>query len=682
MVVPENSLAVTAFRKLYNWLRNSHAMNVLMICDKDKKYPKCCHCTGWDWSCFENVMESCRRRSVVDVYDVGILLYDICVVDVDDKKKALELEARFPVLCNVPCEKTSKGFHYFFLRSELANIDGHYDGAKQVMPGVDFKTTCQTGSCGFVVVTPSANKSWIREPWTLELIPIPDNLLKAISVARHPRIHQALHFVDTDEGMLVQDSSIVSQMDYFKAFIQSSEEEVGDEDERDIIPVDKIPVPNCNKDTFEHLLFVCKYRVTLHYPTDQYISRLLTLADFLGVPLRYMQAFRPGGYLAYIKDVEKSCELMAQWMHYEDVMHILGKDDDANLVIVPVFSEEYDDVSVNRHRRGKYLFPHAELAGFTKRDELSIPHFAQDWLDRFPNSLILAGGAALSAVIDVDANDFDFFVVNTQAVDATDIVRTIAQLPNVRVLSKTSNAVTYHVCDGQDEYVAQIILRLYPSPWHVVCAFDFQPCKIYVKCTGPQQFAAFATHSWHISIATCTFTVDIRKWGAASFQRVLKYAHKGFDVMVPCIEDAALRSHTFIMREGSKGVGQLLAFLYRRRSHRDCLPSLSEVQRARSRRFAVGSDYDTFASVVGPTFRWMKWMMRKWFGYGKPKSATLIDLDAALIHWRVISATDGNFQPQNPSWMNFHIPDRWAFLQLRRVTRDRRMHDYLSLALH
>lgn len=681
MAPPNNSTAVAAFQKLYCWLRNNHPMNVLMICEKDKKHPVHCHCTGWDWSCFENVMESCgKRRSVVDVYDIGILLYDMCVVDVDDEKKASELEARFPVLRSVPCEKTKKGFHYFFLRSDLANVDGHYDGARQIMPGVDFKTSCHTGSCGFVVVTPSSNKTWVREPWTLELVPIPDDLLKAVSIAKHPRINQALYFVDTSEHMLVRDSSIVSQMDYFKAFIQSSAEE-NEADEEETISTANIPVPNCSKETFEHLLFVCRYRVTLHYPTDQYIQRLLTLADFLGVHLRYMHAFRPGGYIAYVKDVERSCQLLSQWMHYEDVIYILGGRSDN--VIIPVFSEEYDDVVVNRHRRGKWLFPHAALPGFTRKQELDLPEFAEDWLDRFPGSLILAGGGALSAVVaDIVASDYDFFVVNTQAADATEIVRTIAQLPNVRVLAKTNNAVTYHVCDGEEEYVAQIILRLYSSPAQVVCAFDFQPCKIYIQCTGPRQYEAFATRSWHISMATCTFVVDIRKWGAASFQRVLKYAYKGFDVMIPCVEDSVLRSHTFIMRDGNRGLGQLLAFLYRRKSHRDCLPSLSEVQRARSRRYAVGSDYDAFGSVVGPAFNWMKWMMRKWFGYGKPKEATMIDLEAALIRWRVINATDGNFQPQSPAWTNFHHPERWAFLQLRRVTRDRRMHDYLSLAMH
>ena len=52
--------------------------------------------------------------------DLGLLLYDMCVVDVDTKEKAAELEQRFPELRKAPAVSTARGMHYYFARSPLA----------------------------------------------------------------------------------------------------------------------------------------------------------------------------------------------------------------------------------------------------------------------------------------------------------------------------------------------------------------------------------------------------------------------------------------------------------------------------------------------------------------------------------------------------------------------------------
>lgn len=100
----------------------------------------------------------CRKRKTLDEKDVGLLLRDLCVVDVDTFADADALEARFPELRAAPAEATARGRHYFFTRSPLADEHGYYDGAAQRTPTVDFKTRAWGGGSGFVVVAPSQDK--------------------------------------------------------------------------------------------------------------------------------------------------------------------------------------------------------------------------------------------------------------------------------------------------------------------------------------------------------------------------------------------------------------------------------------------------------------------------------------------------------------------------------------------
>jgi hypothetical protein len=88
-----------------------------------------------------------------------LLLYDLCVIDVDTQADADALEARFPELAAAPMATTSRGRHYYFSRSPLADAHGYYDGAAQRTPNVDFKTRAGGGGSGFVVMAPSVNKA-------------------------------------------------------------------------------------------------------------------------------------------------------------------------------------------------------------------------------------------------------------------------------------------------------------------------------------------------------------------------------------------------------------------------------------------------------------------------------------------------------------------------------------------
>ena len=90
--------------------------------------------------------------------DVGILLYDLCVIDVDTVHAADALEAAFPELAHVPMEVTARGRHYLFARSPLADAHGYFAGAAQRTPSIDFKSRAWGGGSGFLVVAPSAHK--------------------------------------------------------------------------------------------------------------------------------------------------------------------------------------------------------------------------------------------------------------------------------------------------------------------------------------------------------------------------------------------------------------------------------------------------------------------------------------------------------------------------------------------
>jgi hypothetical protein len=95
--------------------------------------------------------------------DFALLLQTLCVVDVDSHALANVLEQTFPILLNVARERTSKGVHYFFSRSPLADNDGYYDARSPVLNGVDFKSRTATGTGGVIVTAPTKTRGPFAE---------------------------------------------------------------------------------------------------------------------------------------------------------------------------------------------------------------------------------------------------------------------------------------------------------------------------------------------------------------------------------------------------------------------------------------------------------------------------------------------------------------------------------------
>eukprot|EP00798_Chlamydomonas_sp_ICE-L_P011815 gene11815-13_t len=109
---------------------------------------------SWSWNRYKSFKNDNRSHT-----DIGVLLKTLCVVDVDSEKMAIELEQTFPYLRYVPMERTAAGRHYWFMRSEMADRCGYYDGPCQTMTVIDFKSVTFRGTSGFIVIARSKNKS-------------------------------------------------------------------------------------------------------------------------------------------------------------------------------------------------------------------------------------------------------------------------------------------------------------------------------------------------------------------------------------------------------------------------------------------------------------------------------------------------------------------------------------------
>jgi hypothetical protein len=183
------------WQPLLDWLATNFPNDVPMPSEAGTKRPMFPHSScSWGWDDLEAFLRQMPpQRSV----DIGILLKDMCVVDVDSKEQCADFEQRFPILTTVPCEDTAKGRHYFLRRSALANRLGFFDGRAQREQGIDFKSICRSGSSGFIVVAPSKDKTWVREPWTCCCPPeIPDALLAAVAVPVFFPVNAILNFPD------------------------------------------------------------------------------------------------------------------------------------------------------------------------------------------------------------------------------------------------------------------------------------------------------------------------------------------------------------------------------------------------------------------------------------------------------------------------------------------------------
>lgn len=181
----------------------------------------------------------------------GVLLLlrdDIIVIDIDDQKYVDWFEEKFPSFKSTAVQKTKKGKHYFFKRTQKCDDMSLFDGARQfeyngdVFP-IDIKTKCSTGTGGCIAVYPSQNKTWINPlyDFTRDSLPdIPDTILdffesiKKKSTNSHKYIYKRTGFVsdyntpvkNNENGLYVMNEPIKPSLyssELFKTYIDIGE---------------------------------------------------------------------------------------------------------------------------------------------------------------------------------------------------------------------------------------------------------------------------------------------------------------------------------------------------------------------------------------------------------------------------------------------------------------------------
>ncbi|KAG2486239.1 hypothetical protein HYH03_015064 [Edaphochlamys debaryana] len=601
--------------------------DVLMPCVRGAKAPAFPHAgePRWDWVDFDSVFDGYEREAkFLSKYDVGILLQDLVVVDIDSPVIVAEMEERFPALKLAPSEVTRKGVHYYFCRTPLCDAHGFYDGAAQVVQGVDFKTVTAKGSSGLILVAPSTDKRWVRPLWTgpadhmqSAVQPIPDDLLLAVAVPQHPPAKLLADFGDDGCLDLAPHTRYTRHMTLLAPFYEDVDHDTNEPTMGTTVPLGG---SGFSRDLFEHLLHLLSAGVTRDFPTPELIQDLSRLADYLGVPKHLVRSLQPHtGTLWHMLDAEHVVPGMGRGM-FASALPCGADIREAGVAVeVPPVIEP-----INIPRTEDWLFPAAkDTPPFERRAQLEVPPCVRDVLLDHPGRLILAGSAALAALVHgVKCNDYDLFMVADSVEDANAVAASLCARPGWRLAHQSGVALSFVVQDsrardregegegGGEEYAVQLITRLYNKPDHVVRKFDVQAAMAYLEADPdtPGALRARALPCCLTALATRTIVLDIGAWGRASVVRWLKYASHGFHIYVPCIRRSTLNPGA-LLRAKPSSVGALynIARLMRRRSND--LPSARQV-RVHTMGL-VASDYSGLMKAASKLKYWLKWLVKR-----------------------------------------------------------------------
>ena len=243
--------------------------DILMPVDRGTKRPKFCHKNN-RWTS-KDLDDFCAKNDpTMSLYDYSLILNDLCVVDIDSDELVGEMERSFPELKRAPRVRTPRGMHYYFTRSNEAYEHGYYDGAGQRRQGIDFKSVCQSGTGGIVVVPPSGGRKWLTDPMET-ITEISLSLLDAIAIPRHKALDATLCF-QCGNTMYIKSCSWLHGMTYFEPFWGS-----------DSFDTNNIPVP-CDREIFQEILFILEHNsLRSKTPSRQMLAKLSEVAEMLGM---------------------------------------------------------------------------------------------------------------------------------------------------------------------------------------------------------------------------------------------------------------------------------------------------------------------------------------------------------------------------------------------------------------
>ena len=603
-------------RSLLSFLEKRFDEDVLIPVPRGEKRPLHPH-KDRAWGAAESLAWLAEPQTISGVrdgaIDVGLLLKELCVVDVDSREAAERLELEYPVLHDAPCQRTRKGFHYFFLRSALADAEGFFDARSPRIPGVDFKTVTRTGTRGLLMVAPSLGKEWVRPPWDVDVKAIPDALLRAVAAPCHRRASAVFVFVNAGGAELaVEDSRWPAHMSYVEPLLDTGGEVLlGDSAST---AAARVPMPVGSPELLADLLAVCDGRAGLRCLASG--PELLQLADFLGLPQRFVAALVPPfGALHVLHDLASVDDAWGEAALLEmrerngvEPVQLVRLDAEAALAHRSAEGAGWSDCPCGDSR---FLFPECfyrdrtqlrfwppaarsqpailrrvisryqqscgsvetrsseqetdrAMDGCSGRDSffcrprlsddpesaawVNLPESITNILLSHPGRVVLAGGAALQAVVSGirpdDAMDYDFFVLAESAEQGDETLASVLRTAGITTLAAavTGCAVTF-LLDG---YTVQVVLRLHASLADVLGAFDLPVCKVLVVAArdGDAALEVYCGRMFLPCVARGAFWVDVsdpRFWTRASAYRIVKYVAKGFRAFVPCCQRQAMR---------------------------------------------------------------------------------------------------------------------------------------------
>lgn len=558
-------------KNLSTWLRRYFPRDILMPLKPGTKSPLFAHRDGrWSWYSY---LTNQRGR------DVGILLVDLCVIDIDCQSVAAILESKFAILANVPCEDTEKGCHYFFARSSKADVDGYYDGWRQRNPKIDLKTICSNGTSGLLSVTPSRGKKWRegRAPWQCcpdgQLAYIPDELLLQVGRAQHEPISCHFKFLMDGTTRTIDNCNFLSGSAYLDIFLRdplsTTNESNEAMDETNIC----VPFPSPYRaEVFDDLYNVCATGSMRLKQTDiermspqEFRARteaVCNLADFMALPMRYDRIFRPpyGNLWSSVRLHEISKTLCASALIEKDWKYHLGtqtpQDDEWQKYVVEVTSElaaktRYQSIQIGQC----CLFPERPLMSsvFVEGDmticvdNMKLPSIVETILCKARGHILLAGGSVLGklAIDCLMGADYDFFLYNIDEQDAMSILNNVTALPDVVETFRSKHAISFRT----DKIIFQIITKLFNNPAEILLGFDIPACKVGIYRDTENLQHVLATPSWVECMRHRAISIDETQWSRSSAVRYCKYYCKGFDVFLPGLIRSALDKSVDFQRD-------------------------------------------------------------------------------------------------------------------------------------
>jgi hypothetical protein len=459
--------------------------------------------------------------------DIGIVLQDLCVVDIDCMGIDREMNVRFPELSKTMCERTKKGHHYFFKRSKLADDGGYYDGAGQRIHKVDFKTICSNGTGGFIVVAPSKNKTWVTSFKDIDDLPtISDQLLNYVARPTHKKMTLTVKFSETDEEIHVEDSLVLTRFAIMGMFDEA----------------DEITLPFGSLHQFQTILDVMENQelVLKDEPNRlSFVKKLSKMADFLGIRVADFTALKTK-WLEIVRLYDVHPE-MAEALEVTESIDYTTALVDETMTVNKKFGK---DAIFPRQCDRRPTSPLIDLE-FAKQE---IPSDVLYLLESFPGEVVLAGGFATGCMVkDIEiGNDIDLFIVGTE-----ERAQMIMEFVLVDVLPdhasfRTGNAVTFFVKDTiNGDIPVQIILKLHTDILHVIEGFDIEPSKAAIYCDANGQLHGMVTKGWVECARTYSFPVLAQTWTSSSTYRIIKYAAKGFQPYI-CGLQARFREREYM----------------------------------------------------------------------------------------------------------------------------------------